>query len=99
MSFIGVPFGDVGGRVASASGRAFALAAGELGGERVEVLVPERAEAVEPHVDLTAAARVDRRTAGREVPHGRCGALTGVVRDGVTVGQRTGNSARVGWQP
>ena len=36
-----------------------ALAAGELGRERVEALLPEPAELVEPHVDLLERCRVD----------------------------------------
>ena len=38
---------------------ALALAAGELGGERVEPLVPEPAEGVEPVVQLVERRRVD----------------------------------------
>ena len=38
---------------------ALALAAGELGGERVEPLVPEPAEGVEPVVELVERRRVD----------------------------------------
>ena len=39
---------------------ALPLAAFEFGGERVEVLVPEPAVSLDPHVDLPQGFRVDR---------------------------------------
>ena len=51
-----VSFGRVGGGGAQA---ALALAAGELRRERVEALLPERAEVVEPVLDLAERRRVD----------------------------------------
>ena len=51
-----VSFGSSGGRGAEA---AFPLAAGELGRERVEPLIPEPAELVEPVVELAERRRVD----------------------------------------
>jgi hypothetical protein len=47
------------GRAGVVSDAAFALPPSQLGGERVEVLVPEPAEAVEPLVDLLQRRGLD----------------------------------------
>ena len=65
---------------------ALALAAGELGRERVEALLPEPAEVVEPVVDLLERRRVDRVEPARALgPDGREPAVAQdleVLRDG-----------------